>query len=165
MLPVDVEPPYLLVFHTMAPHSPYRFTAECESIQVFQDISEALYLGQVQCIDKQIVLAVKRIIETDPEAIIVLQSDHGFWTHEQSDTPMLDWTERRKRITMSFLGAYRLPKKCQDLLPERMTQVNAFRIVLGCIDGKEVPLLENHSYLPIWVYHPGAENKVYEWSP
>lgn len=164
MLPVDVEPPYFLVFHTMAPHSPYRFTADCESIRVFQDVSDSLYLEQVQCVDKQIVLAAKRIIETDPEAIIVLQSDHGFWTKEQSDTPMLDWTERRKRITMSFLGAYRLPEHCRHLLPEEMTQVNAFRIVLGCIDDNEPPLLDNRSYLPIWVYHPRAKNEVYQWS-
>lgn len=165
MLPVDVKPPFFLMFHTMAPHSPYRFTAECESRPVFQDISEALYLEQLKCIDKHIAQAVERIVETDPEAIIVLQSDHGFWTQEQNITPMLDWTERRKRITMSSLGAYRLPARCQHLLPEEMSQVNAFRIVLGCIDGDEKPLLENRHYLPIWVYHPKAANETYEWVP
>jgi len=165
MLPIDVEGPYFLMFHTMAPHSPYRLTADCKPKRVFENISEALYLEQLKCVDKQLVAAARRIVELDPAAIIVIQSDHGFWTNQQNTTPMLEWSERRKRISMSFLGAYRLPAECRDLLPAEMSQVNSFRVVLGCIDGNRKPLLANRQYLPIWVYHPDAPNEVHNWLP
>jgi len=165
VLPIPADGPFFLVFHAMSPHSPNRFTADCEPRNVFEDASEELYLEQVKCVDKQILSALKRLVELDPSAIVVVQSDHGYWASSQHETPMLEWTERRKRISMSFLGAYRFPRECQELLPPEMSQVNAFRIVLGCLDGKRKPLLENKYYLPIWLHHQGAENRIYQWSP
>ncbi len=165
ILPIDVEGPFFLVFHAMSPHSPNRFTADCKPRNVFEDASETLYLEQVKCVDNQILAAVKRLVEIDPDAIVVIQSDHGYWAAEQHETPMLEWSERSKRISMSFFGAYKLPVECADLLPPEMSQVNAFRLVFGCIDGEAKPLLENKYYLPIWLHHPEAENEIHRWFP
>ena len=78
------EKPVFLIAHIWLPHSPYRFTANCElrrktkwDAEGYQAAAKPLYLDMIKCGNKQILSLIRKILDRDEDAIIVLQSDHG----------------------------------------------------------------------------------------
>ena len=70
------------LFYVSCPHHPYFFKADGSTnsteAMVNDDGSHPdSYIGQVEYTNNQIIPAIKRIIEKDPDSIIILCSDHG----------------------------------------------------------------------------------------
>jgi hypothetical protein len=84
---------------------------------------------------------IERLIEADPEAVIVIQGDHGpnRGIGFEQGHDVSSWTDEQVRIRFNVLSAVRLPEGCQT--PEVMSLVNTFRVVLACLSGSEIPLL------------------------
>ena len=88
----------------------------------------------------------------DPEAIIILSSDHGNrsdWVKTPfSDTPLDNF---------GIMMAVKFPKECEQLKGvQTLTPVNLYRYVFACLENKPTPekLEPNHSYMwgKTWAY-------------
>jgi len=165
LLPIESEKPFFLFYRILNPHSPFRFDADCSRIFEGETITEELYLGQLRCVSSQIVSAIDVIRESDPSAIIVVQSDHGFMTVQQLGYSPKQWTEVEKLNAFSNFSAFLLPRQCRDQVYNGLSPVNTFRVVFGCIDGEQYPLLPDVSYLTTWPFDRSSEREVFPWEP
>jgi len=106
----------------------------------------AAYLEQVVYINGQINTLVDKIISnSEPEPIIIIQSDHG-----QSHKNMQPGDMTR------ILNAYYFPDIEDGILYDSITPVNSFRIVLNQYFGQNFDLLEDVSY----IINPDGSTKI-----
>lgn len=134
--------PKFVFAHIVSPHPPYIFDAQGN----FHDVAfgahdeknlppeemAALYSGQAEFIDRQILEVVRAILEKSQiPPIIIIQGDHG---------PLV----RDRFIRAPILNAYYLPKGTARLYPS-ISPVNSFRVVLDDYFGQDLPLLEDVS--------------------
>jgi len=162
----DMPGPKYVFAHLVITHEPYVHN-EDGSITTREQVEE---LGWTESYRRQLVYAntrllelVDRIIAVDPDAIIVLQSDEGPFPDRIAVNDRLDWpdasdTEIEQKT--GILYALRVPGA--DLAAEgfhdRITPVNAFRMVFNARFGTDLPLLPDHT----WVYRDVTA--LYEWT-
>ena len=95
---------------------------------------EEAYADQLLYISTRVIELVEKIIaDSDQPPIIILQSDHGIQMANQVEL-------------MKILNAYYLPNFDVEDIPQDISPVNTFRIILTTYLGTEYPLLENTSY-------------------
>jgi hypothetical protein len=145
--------PFFMFAHLLSPHFPYRYEADCSYREhpmsestMNRDEHAAAYANEVQCLDHEIVTAVDDIVAHDPDAVIIIQSDHGSaidfsFIHGLDTMPPGALEER-----FGVLNAIRLPAECRDRSIEGQPLVNTFRIVLACLDGTEPDLLATRHF-------------------
>lgn len=162
VLPTLPKGPNFVYIHHALPHYPFRFAEDC-SYRRFDDV--ALACGQqMRCAVKQLPKLLRAIRERDPDAIVVIQSDHGISFFGQHLKPVSALSEDELRENLSVFSAYRLPQHCRKHLRPGLTSVNTFRIVFACLDGREPELLEDRMFAVYYRRWPSA-GKVREWVP
>jgi hypothetical protein len=120
------------------------------------------YVDQLQCVNRMTLAAVESLLARDPEAIMIIQADHGTWSiGGLRSRPRAGWMATREAEELfAILNAYRLPARCRRLLYDTISPVNSFRVVLSCIDDIDHPLLPDRHFLmsgPEWKGHPFFE--------
>lgn len=101
------------------------------------------YLDAVRCTGVRTLEAVERIVVDDPDAVVVVQSDHGL--RLQAETwQTVDSEISTDTVWLGVLLAARLPDGCE--LGHGTNTVNLFRIVLGCLGGDRMDLLPSRSW-------------------
>jgi hypothetical protein len=150
-----MQGPKFIFVHILPPHPPFVFHADgspIDSDAVFRfghpvGISKEQYrehyIEHVEYVNGELKSVLKTILEksTTPP-IIILQADHGSATSISFDSVEVGCLKER----FSALGAYYLPGKQPGVIPQDMTAVNLFRIVLNEYFGADLSLLENHQY-------------------
>lgn len=151
----EISGPKFVFVHILPPHAPFVFHADgspLDSPQAFwfgyplgltKEEYRQNYLAQLEFVNTQILSVVKTVLEksiTPP--IIIIQADHGLGLFVSFDEPENDCIKER----FSVLGAYYLPGKSSEAIPENFTSVNAFRVVLNEYFGAHLDLLENHQF-------------------
>jgi len=131
--------PYFMFSHVMAPHPPFVRRADCSvrhdvviDISRWPDPDE--YADFVTCLNGQLREAFDRILEVDPDAVIILQADHGSG---------FTWAVPER---MPILSAMRVPEPCRAAVPSDLGAVNTFRIVFDCLTTTDFELLPNRSF-------------------
>lgn len=152
---VDRRP--LFVFaHLLTPHPPFNLDASCRlrddvefEISTWPDDQTDEFGEVVTCLNQRLVQAVDRILEDDPDPLIVIQADHGSAFDFTWELDGDDWLERGGgRQRLSILSAIRFPQACHRIdIPDDLTPVNTFRLVFACVDGTTPELLPSRSYL------------------
>jgi len=140
-------PPRFVVAHLLDPHPPYYRTGDdCRVRNVSFNIGapwepDDEYVTAVRCLNELLESMIERVIDADPQAVIVIQGDHGpnRGIGFEQGHDVSSWTDEQVRIRFNVLSAIRLPEGCQT--PEVMSLVNTFRVVLACLSGSEIPLL------------------------
>jgi hypothetical protein len=128
--------------HIVSPHPPYIFDAqgnfhdvgfgEHDEKNLKPEEMSALYRGQVEFIDAQILEVVRVILEESKvPPIIIIQGDHG---------PLV----KDRFIRAPILNAYYLPNGSAHLYPS-ISPVNSFRVALNDYFGQNLPMLEDLS--------------------
>jgi hypothetical protein len=152
----DIPGPIFAFVHIVAPHEPYVFGPEGETVEYHGAFSLAdidnippseeasLYIDQLNFVTKSIIETIDAIISnSDRPPVIILQADHGF-------TPLaINWSDHSSdalRARMSILNAYYIPETCQESLYPTITPVNSFRVVFNCIFNDSYEVLEDISY-------------------
>ncbi len=156
----NINGPKFVFAHIVAPHPPYLFGENGESVP---DTKLTMgggtwsqkedYLKQLTFVNKEVEKIVSEIlIKSKVPPIIILQADHGpastfsedmFWQGKGwSATP----TENMLRERMGILNAYYLPSGGNDLLYESITPVNTFRLVFDFYFNTNCGLLVDQSY-------------------
>lgn len=138
--------PFVTYLHLLNPHPPFLRDATCE-VRMDASMDQSLqqtpeeYGGALRCLADRLVAAIDLIQQQDPEAVVVVQSDHGAALTFDLRTAPTYPAER-----YSVFSALRLPEGCRDDVPETLTNVNVFRVVLACLDGREPTLLEDRFF-------------------
>ncbi len=156
----NINGPKFVFAHIMAPHPPYLFGENGESVPgatlkmgggAWKQKKD--YIKQLIFVNKEVKKIVSEILtkSKDPP-IIILQADHGpastfsrdmFWQGAGwSATP----TENMLRERMRIFNAYYLPSGGNDLLYESITPVNTFRLVFDFYFNTNCGLLVDQSY-------------------
>ena len=137
--------PTFAFIHLVAPHPPYTRTADCEvrhdtdlQLETFGE-DRSLYADAVRCLNRQLQEAVATLVRADPEALIILQSDHGPGFGFDWNDPDAPLDER-----MPIFSAWRVPAECERTL---MSAINTFRYVLSCLANDPIPAIED---LMLW---------------
>jgi hypothetical protein len=144
--------------HLLTPHPPYRYLEGCALRGDLTD-PEIDYWGEaageggeqygqaVECLNRSLLRAIDRIEAEDPNAIIVIQGDHGPKFGIEFHRPLSDWSQEQLDARFAILNAHRLPAGCRARDERAELAVNTFRIVLGCITGTRLPLLSRRELM------------------
>jgi hypothetical protein len=161
---LNFSKPYFLFAHSDVAHPPYFYNADCSrkdvgDIQIFRgtgatyfdlfpdnDNMRAQYVSELQCANKQMLEAIDKIIDKDKDAIIIIQSDHGWHTQNQSENDPSRWSKSHFLESFSILNVLRLPSHCNDVLYPSISPVNTFRVVFSCIGFRRFDLLPDRSF-------------------
>lgn len=148
----DAARPHLTVIHLTGSHPPYRwvgpdcrFRPASQLSSIWLPIEE--YLESARCTGDQVIEAVTRLMEADPEALIIVQGDHGLRLQDE-EYEQVGTTVSKDTLRLGVLLAARLPDGCG--LGEGNNTVNVFRIVIGCVSGTRVNTLPSRSWKMVW---------------
>ncbi len=136
--------PIFVHAHLIMPHSPFIFDSSGSIINT-RMLSEkdmpAAYLAQLQYTDTKIEEIIEKLLDNEPEPIIIIQSDHGFRfkINENDDT--------RKHAFLNFEAFYFPDKNLDKEEYKILSPVNTFRIVFNEYFGTNYDLLENKAFL------------------
>jgi len=153
-----------LYAHFDMPHPPYIRDAECNPTppslhgDAFNlgSMGKDAYVKFLRCGNKKVLEIVKHIVENDPEAIIILESDHGSYFRRRhvpgQRIPTFQkgelWYRDALEEGYATLNAWRLPFPCRKWLTPDLSPINTFRLVFGCLTDSPPNFLPNRSY---WV--------------
>ena len=101
----------------------------------------------MHCLRTDLDRALRRLIEHDPNAIVVLQSDHGPGFGVDFARPLPRWTAEQLRTRFGAFRAWRLPEPCLPTEPAASSLVNTFRVIEACVRGTAPQLAPAQSYL------------------
>jgi hypothetical protein len=143
-LPEDGEP-FFLYAHILAPHPPIRFKRDCSVRTAAPDLldwnaaDKAAFIDQLICVNNEATTLLDKVIEMDPQAIIVLQSDHGTAFRRQFKKPFDAWDAADLKERFGALNALRMPDVCSDDTRGTVDLVNSFARVLNCVSDSHLP--------------------------
>ena len=146
--------PIFVYAHIIPPHPPYVRDGACDDIEPVGNLGEGwapehkpYYHGQVQCLRMELIQSLERLIEADPTAIIVVQSDHGPGFGLDLATPIAAWSADMLRSRFGAFRTWRMPQPCLPTDQAASSLVNTFRVVQACVDGTTPELVDAQSYL------------------
>lgn len=153
--------PTLVFAHVISPHPPFVFGSNGETIVPAGAFSLADadafggspqqyidgYRQQLVHVNRMLLQALKDVLaQSERPPVIVLQGDHGPGAHmvwSSADESLL--VER-----MGILNAYYFSGEPLQALPDDLSPVNSFRLVLATLGGEPPELLSNRSYFATW---------------
>jgi len=162
----STDAPKFVFAHVVAPHPPFVFDAQGNPVDPgytfsFNDASDFPgsaedyrngYTEQVQFVNARLETTIDAILtNSSVPPIIILTADHGpgmFTDFTSAENTCLD-----ERFSI-FMALY-LPGANPEAIPDDITSVNIFRIVLNEYLGTDFPLLPNRQYYmqPSGIYH------------
>ncbi|WP_249144426.1 sulfatase-like hydrolase/transferase [Bradyrhizobium lablabi] len=135
--------PFFLYAHIMAPHPPMRFHADCSfrftdpDLQGWNAAARPAFIEQLNCVNTQTLTMLGRLLQSDPGALVALQSDHGTAFNGQFNKPPADWSDDDLHERFGALNALRLPAPCRASAAADLTLVDTFPLILSCLTGDE----------------------------
>ena len=158
------EAPKFVFTHFLTPHPPFIFEADGAPTRpnrrfglwdgttyMRYDTPENYrreYKAQIRYITARLQETLDAILAHSPQAIIVVQGDHG--PGSGTDWSTLKRTDVWER--MSVLNAYHFPGGGDVLLYPEITPVNTFRVIFNHYFGMSLEMLEDTSYYSIYKY-------------
>lgn len=136
----DRKEPIFVYAHIFCPRNPFIFDRygnivippdDVITVKGSEDVT-ARYIEQVIFITAKARALVDGLLDKNPNAIIILQADHG--------------TKWKEGLDFDILNAYYLPGVSNDLLYESISPVNTFRVVFNMYFGTEYKLLEDKCF-------------------
>jgi hypothetical protein len=93
-----------------------------------------LQVTQTECVDRTVVPVLEAIVAADPDAVVILFSDHGPQTLLSYEAP----DDRGIHSRLANLFAARTPGR-PDLFPDDVTLVNVLPILFDTYLGTDLP--------------------------
>lgn len=145
----DDQPEFVFA-HLLNPHEPLWYDDDCDyrSEAVHTDFRPDRYIHQIECLNPQVLRAVDSITTADPEAIVIIQSDHGSgflgeWMNRSKTYD--DWSADALAERYSTLEAMRFPDGCVPPKGDH-SNVSTFEYVLACIEGREAKPIDDRYF-------------------
>ena len=131
--------PMFVFAHSLLPHSPYPYQGPDCRVNPGEPRGAGDYVGAVECANADTLAAVGLIARRDPDAVVILASDHGTEIGSARGAVKPGSVDAQRRL--SNFVALRLPRRCRDDVPYDLAAVNIFRVVLNCLTTVRWPLL------------------------
>ncbi len=136
--------PKLVFAHILCPHTPFLFDEHGGRLP--REVAtnwrvRAAYLGQYRFITGQMQELVGEITDHDPDAVIMLLSDHGprpFFAPRTEEMLKVD-EEYPLQEMFKVFNAIRAPRVAPGTVDGAMAPVNNFRVVLNAYFGERYP--------------------------
>jgi len=155
---VERPGPTFAFAHLLLPHSPWRFNADGSfppPEQVAGRSRDANYLEHLRFTNARIIEVLDRLLDVPPgeEPVIILQADEGeFPVAFARNQARFDWLSARPiQVQQKFgiLNAFHLPgvDAAAVGVHDRITPVNAFRVVFNAYFDADLPMLPDTTYL------------------
>ena len=171
----NVRPQFLFA-HVIMPHSPFR-TQTCERDERYQttgvvnkllyfNLTKKMYSNSIKCLTKQLLPILKFISKQDPDAIIIVQGDHGSGFYYEAENAWNSDNQASKiALNERFSGfnAIKMPSSCVVNLPVSLGNVNTIRLALACAAGIKPKLLEEKHFIAHFETHHDF-GKVYRYT-
>ncbi|MCV0402553.1 MAG: hypothetical protein K5924_02455 [Chloroflexi bacterium] len=161
-IPATASPKYVFA-HLLIPHDPYVFDSDGSFMnreQVAQQGQLESYRRQLSFANSRMLDLVDRILaESGPDSIIMLQSDEGpFPARYRADEWGFSWheaTDAELEEKFGILFAMRVPNADLDAegFHDRLTPVNAFRIIFNARFGTDFTLLPDRTWAHVDLDH------------
>lgn len=152
--------PKFVYAHLLLPHEPYRFGPACEPRQPRwtegnhperDTVLTRLYLDQVRCTNRLMLRLVGTIQAVSPDAVILLQADHGNGRfHLGQPPPLADAEPAQIKERFDPFAAYAGPGSLPDSLAAQTSLVNIFRTAFRVLWGVNEPSLPDRHYWSTW---------------
>jgi hypothetical protein len=162
--------PVFVFAHHLAPHPPFVIDAQCRPRTVafaqregWLEGERTAYADAVKCVNREVEQLVDTILLANPNALIVLQGDHGSAFGIDWETPMAQWTAEAIVERSSFLNLVRAPEDCKRWLDRPLGQINTARFVLACLEGTPPSYLPERTFLS--TYSQGKEKGQWQRAP
>lgn len=134
----NIDKPTFYFIHHMSPHHPYLTNSDCSYKNYLGKINiegEAFsyegYKEAYLCNLKKISETIKLLETKDPNSFIIFQSDHNWRMAKTS-------LEKKK-----IFNLFKVKDNCKYDLDQNLNNVNMLRLVLSCITGSDLGLIEN----------------------
>lgn len=147
-----------LFAHTLPPHAPFIFDAECKkkscdsmvSLGATQS-SRKEFLENLICTNKQIMSFVDFLERNDPNAIVVFLSDHGSDFSVNWKSFPEEWTQEAINERFSNFLAIKAPTEYQKkYLYPSLSLVNVLNFVFSCLNSSKPEYKEDFSYITVY---------------
>lgn len=147
--------PVFAFLHLEMPHPPLFLDSQCEldvrrgfggpTLTWGVATGDALaarkqaYVRQVECANRTVASLLDQL---NGDEIVVVTADHGPDSEGTLAADVSSWTDRQLNERMSVFTAIRLPGSCETPEVDSFDLVNTMRLVLSCIYGHDLGLLE-----------------------
>lgn len=154
-----VPGPKLVIAHLMIPHEPFVFRADCTTREPYWPRSaaedarwRAAYAEQVACLNRLLLPLVDTLIATSRvPPIVILQGDHGHGRFPLGRAPELARVSRDQVVDRAHVfAAYHLPGVPPAAVPESVSPVNVWPLLLTHVFSRPTPLLPDETYWSSW---------------
>ena len=162
---LDYEKPFFLYAHIFSPHSPYSNDERCDRLEgrAIYD-SPPHFVKQLQCVNIQLLALTDQIARKDPNAIVIVSSDHGP-RYSARGILLAELGVRQIREYLSILNAIRLRVSCQNDLPPDLSPINTMRVVFACLGMQAPRLLEPRHFIAFGIPHRRGYGEIREVTP
>jgi hypothetical protein len=125
------------LIHTISPHRPFIYNPDCTYNR------NGTYTDSYKCSLKRIKSFMKVIKNTDPEAIVVIQADHGWDVLGNKGNNFYI-----SRDMFNIFNSIYAPNKCLDgNISFGLDNVNTLKLALACASNQEfLPIKQKHFY-------------------
>ncbi len=160
--------PIFSFIHLLQPHPPFIYKSDC-SIRNSINIPEwntkklfkwshmlgdekfkSYYIENIKCINTRILNFTSWIEKKFPNSIVIIQGSNGLgFSYRKEDIytrPIENVEEKETEQELSILNLIKIPSKCHKYLYSSMTPINTFRLVIGCLEGKNPRFLKDKLY-------------------
>ncbi len=122
---LDEKQPHFIFAHLRLPHEPFIFDSEGNRIPPTPNllINKPVYLEQLKFTEKKILELIDSVQKKNPNAVIIIHSDHGFRLEINWEQPTDDDLIR----AFNNISAVYFPNKDIDM-PNKLSLVNLYRI-------------------------------------
>lgn len=151
---VPLEESVFYFIHSNPPHPPFYLTEQCvdgpisatDALEGDQDMKQA-YTLSVDCAGRGAIRFIDHVLARDPDAVIVLQSDHGSSLTVDWSALATEWTTDQLEERLAALSAIRAPERCNKLVADMKSSINTFRVVFGCLENRDPELLKDRYFV------------------
>jgi len=156
--------PYYVHGHILAPHQPFLFDKDGNSVDVGYDYNiwrpfkkdsdnssyKKGYIGQLQFINKKLTELIDKIIaESKVPPIIIIQGDHGSCSELRNHKGFED-NDFKERF--SIMNAYYFPDHDYSMLYDSISPVNSFKVVMNKYFDKNYEMDPDRAMFSDWTY-------------
>jgi hypothetical protein len=152
----EVEEPFFYYAHTLNPHGPFRYTEDCQLRDRFAYSEHVLdksqldldnYVQDVGCLNQLVLDGIDDILEDDPDAIIIVASDHGSKFIPDGFKRLEEWSDAGLREEFGTLFAVHAPEPCREDFGAIVNTIDTFRVLAACLEDREPVLADDRAFI------------------
>jgi hypothetical protein len=150
---------YFFYIHHMAPHWPYVYNEDCtERDGTSSREATANFIGYKKsyiCVLKKIDKLMLYINKNDPNAIVIIQGDHGFEFDHTGNLKSSGFTKNNAIKRLTHFNAIKINDECKSFISNNIGSINAVRLALSCATNQKPKLIEEKSYVGFYETQKG----------